>query len=61
MTLGTPLVFSDYDRSLALHRHVGLAELQRHRRQFVKANIYMPPSSPAIAGATFIDFLSLHL
>jgi hypothetical protein len=57
---GTPLIFTDHARSLALHRHVGLAELQRHRRTFVKSNSYMPPASAA-AGATFIDFLAMHL
>jgi tRNA uridine 5-carbamoylmethylation protein Kti12 len=55
------LLFPEYDRSLALHRHVGLAELQRHRRQFVKASSYLPPASQQDAGATFLDFLALHL
>jgi protein KTI12 len=58
---GTPLVFHEFDRSLALHRHVGLAELQRHRRQFVKANTHTPPSDANVVGSSFIDFLAMHL
>jgi tRNA uridine 5-carbamoylmethylation protein Kti12 len=58
---GTPLVFAEHDRTLALHRHVGLVELQRHRRQFVKANSAVPPKNAAAAGSLYIDFLALHL
>lgn len=59
--IGTPLIFQDFDRTLALHRHVGLAELQRHRRQFVKTNSNMPHTSPNALGSAFIDSLALNL
>ena len=58
---GTPLIFQDFNRTLALHRHVGLAELQRHRRQFVKTNSNMSHSSTSVLGSLFIDSLALNL
>jgi tRNA uridine 5-carbamoylmethylation protein Kti12 len=58
---GTPLKFAEFDRELTLHRHAGLAELQRHRRQFVKINGQHPPGSSKAVGASFIDFLALQL
>lgn len=61
LRLGTPLIFQDYDRTLTLHRHVGLAELQRHRRQFVKTYSSMSQSSPDFLGSAFIDSLSSSL
>ena len=60
-TVGTPLMFHDYDRTLALHRHVGLAELQRHRRQFVKTNSNMSHSTLKALGSSFIDSLASNL
>lgn len=54
-------MFQDFDRTLALHRHVGLAELQRHRRQFVKTNSSAPPDDFHILGSLFLDFLALNL
>ncbi len=58
---GTPIKFVEYDRELTLHRHAGLAELQRYRRQFVKINGQHPPSSSTAVGTSFIDFLALQL
>ena len=58
---GTPIVFNDFDRTFAIHRHVGMAELHRHRRQFVKVNSMHPPSSGLDIGAAFIDFLAKQL
>lgn len=58
---GTPLVFSEYDRSIVINRHVGISELQRHRRQFVKVNTMHPPSTGIDVGATFVDFLAQQL
>jgi Chromatin associated protein KTI12 len=59
--VGTPLIFQDFDRTLALHRHVGLAELQRHRRQFVKTHSNMPASASTSLGSSFIDCLATYL
>jgi hypothetical protein len=56
-----PLLFTEYDRALELHRIVSLAELQRHRRQFVKVNSQIPPRNEIDIGAYFIDFLALQL
>ena len=61
---GTPVVMLDFDRSMTLHRHVGVAELQRHRRQFVTLNTKNPPPADAdkkALGALFIDFLALQI
>lgn len=58
---GTPLKFVEYDRALTLNRHAGLAELQRYRRQYVKINGQHPPTTSKAIGASFIDFLALHL
>lgn len=58
---GTPLKFIEYDRALTLNRHTGLAELQRHRRQYVKINGQHPPTSSKAIGTSFIDFLALHI
>lgn len=58
---GTPLKFPEFDRALALHRPVGLAELQRFRRQYVKINSQHPPANAKAVGASFIDFLSTQL
>ena len=54
---GTPLIFREYNRTLELFRFVGLSELQRHRRLFVKVNSQHPPTSSAEIGRAFIDFL----
>jgi len=59
---GVPLILADYQRTMALHRHVGLAELQRHKRSFVKANSLHPPSgNRQVLGSMFIDFLATLL
>ena len=58
---GNPVIFREYDRVLELHRIVSFAELQRHRRQFVKVNSQIPPSNEIIIGTAFIDFLALQL
>jgi len=58
---GTPLILHEFDRSLTLNRHAGLAELQRYRRQFVKINGQHPPTTPKEIGMSFIDFLALHV
>ena len=55
---GTPVIFASFDRSLVLHRHVTMAELQRHRRQFVKVNSLYPPDSKAKIGSAFVDYLA---
>ena len=56
-----PLLFVEYDRALEIHQVVSMAELQRHRRQFIKMNSQIPPSNEADVGALFIDFLALQL
>ena len=63
-----PLLLPEYGRTLGLHRTVGLAELQRHRRQFVSLQSKRPPTMGAeggderrILGANFIDFLGTQL
>lgn len=58
---GTPIKFAAFDREITLHRHAGLAELQRYRRQFVKINAQHPPPSSQAIGASFIDFLASQL
>lgn len=58
---GTPVKFAEFDREITLHRHAGLAELQRHRRQFVKINGRNPPATSRAVGALFIDFLANQL
>lgn len=60
---GDPIIFTEYDRTITFHRHVSLVELQRHRRQFVKitgqyASNY---STNKEIGASFIDFLDVHI
>ena len=60
---GDPIIFVEYDRTLTLHRHVSLIELQRHRRQFVKmtGQYSSSNSNTKDIGVSFIDFLNLHL
>lgn len=59
---GTPVVFSEYQRTMTLLRHVGLAELQRHRRQFVKVSAGLAGyKGSAEIGAGYIDYLSIQL
>lgn len=60
-SLSNPLVFREYDRVLELHRIVSMAELQRHRRHFIKVNTQIPPRNEIIIGSAFIDFLALQL
>jgi hypothetical protein len=60
-SLSNPLVFREYDRVLELHRIVSMAELQRHRRHFIKVNTQIPPRNEIVIGAAFIDFLALQL
>jgi hypothetical protein len=57
---GTPLVFKEYNSfSLMLPpRHVSMAELQRHRRQFIKVNSQHPPEHAEDIGKHFLEFLS---
>jgi tRNA uridine 5-carbamoylmethylation protein Kti12 len=60
---GDPIIFTEYDRTITLHRHVSLNELQRHRRQYVKitgqyASNYTTNKE---IGASFIDFLDVQL
>lgn len=59
--VGTPLMLRDYHRTLEIHRPVSLAELQRHRRMFVKVNSQHPPTSAAAIGSSFVDFLATQL
>ena len=60
---GDPVIFTEYDRTITLHRHVSLNELQRHRRQYVKitgqyASNYTTNKE---IGASFIDILDVQL
>eukprot|EP01031_Cornospumella_fuschlensis_P031462 gene31462-38028_t len=58
---GTPVRLVEYDRMLTMTRFSSMAELQRLRRQWVKINAQHPPSSTQAIGASFIDFLAVHL
>ena len=58
---GAPLILPAYGRSLALHRLVGLPELQRHRMQFVRLNSKSPPADETLIGSAFIDFLAAQI
>jgi tRNA uridine 5-carbamoylmethylation protein Kti12 len=58
---GSSIIFSDYKKSILLQRHVGLPELQRHKRQFVKMNSQHPPTNSVDVGAKFVDFLNNQL
>lgn len=56
---GTPLVFREYNSySLTLPRHVSMAELQRHRRQYLKVSSQHPPDTAEDIGNHFLEFLS---
>jgi hypothetical protein len=56
---GTPLVFKQYSSfCLTLPRHVSMAELQRHRRQYIKVNSQHPPDTAADAGKHYLEFLA---
>jgi len=55
---GTPVIFSEFDRSLTLNRRVSLQELQRHRRQFVRVNTLYAPRGKGAIGSAFIDFVA---
>mmetsp|Transcript_17144 Transcript_17144/g.24809 ORF Transcript_17144/g.24809 Transcript_17144/m.24809 type:complete len:366 (-) Transcript_17144:289-1386(-) len=56
-----PLRLEEFDRALSLHRVVGMAELQRHRQQFLRLNSQHPPPSSAAAGTLFIEFLASQI
>jgi tRNA uridine 5-carbamoylmethylation protein Kti12 len=58
---GTPIIFDDYDRIMTLHRFVGIGELQRFRKQFMKANGMMENRDKINIGTSFIDYLSGQL
>ncbi|RYH20633.1 hypothetical protein EON65_22915 [archaeon] len=58
---GTPVRLVDYDRILTVTRFTSMVELQRLRRQWVKINAQHPPNSTQAIGASFIDFLAVHL
>lgn len=58
---GTPVRLEEYDRILTMTRFTSMAELQRLRRQWVKINAQHPPNSTQAIGASFIDFLAVHL
>eukprot|EP00605_Chrysophyceae_sp_TOSAG23-4_P000856 GSChrysophyteH1.ASY1.ANO1.947.1 assembled CDS len=58
---GAPMRLPTYDRSFQVHRTVSLAELQRHRLQFVRLNSKHPPNNAVQIGAMFIDFLAVQL
>ena len=54
----TPLVFKEYSNfSLTLPRRMSMAELQRHRRQYIKVNSQHPPESAEDVGKNFLQFL----
>lgn len=68
-----PLLLPEYDRVFNIHKQITVAELHRHRRQFVKVNTLCPPvihttdglsdndSLCASLGCLYIDFLSAQL
>jgi len=58
---GTPIIFIEYNRTLELHRHVSIAELQRHRKQFIKINSMHHADSQQEIGSQFIEFLSQNI
>ena len=58
---GTPVVFQEYDRSLLLNKFVSLSELQRFRRQFVKASSQGGGGISSQTGASFIDYIAGQL
>ena len=58
---GTPIVLNEFKRTFVFNRHVSVAELQRHRRQFVKVHTNHPPNDGVDVGATFIDFLAQQI
>lgn len=58
---GAPIIFTEFNRTLELHRPVGQQELQRHRRQFVSLHSKHPPSDTAAIGAKFVDFVASQL
>jgi len=57
----SPLALQDFQRTIYLPRHVGVAELQRCKARFVKINTQHPPSSTLAIGTAFVDFLMLQL
>jgi tRNA uridine 5-carbamoylmethylation protein Kti12 len=58
---GTPIIFSDYNRTLTLLRLVSMAELQRHKKHFVKSNGQLPPSNAVLIGTAFLDYLASQI
>lgn len=58
---GVPAQLLDCQRAITLHRHASASELQRLRGQWVKLHARNPPSSAEDMGASFVDFLALHL
>ena len=58
---GTPIVLNEFERTCVFNRHISVAELQRHRRQFVKVHTNHPPSAGVDVGAVFVDFLAQQL
>jgi tRNA uridine 5-carbamoylmethylation protein Kti12 len=46
---------------MTLHRFVGIGELQRFRKQFMKANGMMENRDKINIGTSFIDYLSGQL
>lgn len=58
---GTPVVFAEFNRTLSVHRPVGVAEMQRLRRQFVKANGNVSFADAVTVGSSFIDYLATQL
>jgi len=59
---GTPIVFDKFQRSLVLHRFISPSELDRIRRQFVKAASHSSSErKDSTLGGLFIDFLSSQI
>ena len=58
---GTPIVLNEFERTFVFNRHVSVAELQRHRRQFIKVHTNHPLSDDIDVGAAFIDFLAQQI
>ena len=58
---GTPIFFHEYNRTLTLHRHVSLAELARHKRQYVKSTGVNSSTNDIDIGTNYIDFLAVSM
>lgn len=58
---GTPIILKDFERSITLHRFIGVNELQRIRRQFIKASGSIDKLNSACIGVSFIEYLTSNI